>query len=102
MALCEVVPICAIKAYRGNIGLAALILNLGTGWKSVVSLTPQPLSLQRKNPITHWLGGWVFCRRDKSLAPDNTHYAIPAPQAGLVCMCTSQAAVMRNGMLYKL
>ena len=46
----EVVPVHAIKAYSGSVGVAAVILNLGTGWKLVVSLMPQPLSLQRKKP----------------------------------------------------
>ena len=46
----EVVPVHAIKAYRGSVGVVPLFLNLGTGWKLVVSLTPQPLSLQRKKP----------------------------------------------------
>jgi len=97
----EVVPAHAITTYRGSVGVDPLFLNLGTEWKLVVSLTPQPLSLQRKNPITHWIGGlvcpvWLFCRRDKSLALDNTDCAVPAPLAGLVCMYISHAVVMRN------
>jgi len=45
----EVVPVHAIKAYRGIVGVAALILNLGTGWKLVVSLSRFPC--REKNPL---------------------------------------------------
>jgi len=37
----------AMKSYWGSGGIAPRILNLGTGWKRVVSFTPG----------THWIGG---------------------------------------------
>jgi hypothetical protein len=47
-----------MKAYWGSGGIAARILDLGTRWRWVVSFTPRPLYPQRKNPSTHWIGGW--------------------------------------------
>jgi hypothetical protein len=38
-----VVPIHAMKAHRGSGGIAPLILDLGTKWRSAVNLTPRPL-----------------------------------------------------------
>ena len=32
-----------VKACMGSSGVAPLVLNLGTGWKLMVNLTPQPL-----------------------------------------------------------
>jgi hypothetical protein len=40
----------AIKAYWGSGGRAPRILDLGTRWRWVVSLTPQPLYSQGKSP----------------------------------------------------
>ena len=64
-----------MKAYWGSGGIAPLILNPGNRWRCVVSLMPWPFC-PRKDPVTHWIGGWVgmelvwaFWRRDKSLAP---------------------------------
>jgi len=37
------VPVHAMKAYKGNIYIAPFILNLGTGWRWVVSLMFWPL-----------------------------------------------------------
>jgi hypothetical protein len=51
----EVVPVYAVKAYRGSGCGAPLILNFGEGWRWVVnSALPSG-----ENPDTHWLGGWV-------------------------------------------
>jgi hypothetical protein len=37
-----------------------LILNLGTRWGWVVSITPQPRFIPgERTPGTHWTGGWV-------------------------------------------
>jgi hypothetical protein len=33
--------------------------NHSTRWEWVVRFTPRPLCFQRKNPGTHWTGGWV-------------------------------------------
>jgi hypothetical protein len=37
------VPVYSMKAYRGDKGAAPLMLNLGTVWRWVVKLAPQPL-----------------------------------------------------------
>jgi hypothetical protein len=37
-------------------------LELGTGWKIVVSFTPRPFYPQGRSPGTHWIGGWVGFR----------------------------------------
>jgi hypothetical protein len=43
---------------RGGIG--PLILNLGTRWRCVVSITPRPPFTPRERiPGTHCTGGWV-------------------------------------------
>jgi hypothetical protein len=39
-----------MKAYWGNSGIVPLILDLGTRWRWVVSLTPRPLYPQGKSP----------------------------------------------------
>jgi hypothetical protein len=39
----KVVPLYSMKAYRGNIGAAPLMLNLGIVWRWEVNLAPQPL-----------------------------------------------------------
>ena len=39
----KVVPVHAMKAYRGRRSIAALILNLGTRWRRVFNFTPRPL-----------------------------------------------------------
>ena len=52
------VPLHTMKPYRGNGGLAPLILNLGTRWRWAVNCTPRPLyprpwssGLGEKNPL---------------------------------------------------
>jgi hypothetical protein len=55
----KVVPVYAVKAYRGSGGVAPPILNLGTRWRWVVNSTPRPLCLRERTPGTHWLGYWV-------------------------------------------
>ena len=35
------VPVHAMKAYKGNRGMALLILNFVAGWSRVVNITPQ-------------------------------------------------------------
>jgi hypothetical protein len=50
----------AMKAYRGNEGIAPRILDLGTRWRWVVSFTVRPLYPQGKNPwypLDRTLGG---------------------------------------------
>jgi hypothetical protein len=46
-----VVPVYPMKTYRGNRGRAPLILNLGTSWRWVVNITPQPLYPPERDPI---------------------------------------------------
>jgi hypothetical protein len=45
---------------RGNI--ASCILNLGNGWRWVVSFTLRPLYSRGESTGTHWIGGWVSLR----------------------------------------
>ena len=63
-----------MKAYRGNRGIAPLILDHGTKWTWVINFTPRSLYL-RKNHGTHLIRGWVgpraginFWRRETFLA----------------------------------
>jgi hypothetical protein len=49
----------AMKTYWGIEGIAPCILDLGTRWRWVVSLTPRPLYPRERAPGTHWIGGWV-------------------------------------------
>ena len=47
----------AVKAYKGNIGIAPLILILGTSWRLLVSFTQPATFTSRKDP-----GGWMSLR----------------------------------------
>jgi hypothetical protein len=54
-----------MKPCRGSGSIAPLILNLGTRWRWVVSLTSQlleGLECESWNPPTHWIGNWVGAR----------------------------------------
>jgi len=46
----RVFPTCAIKACRGNIGIAPVILQLGARWRGMVSLMHWPLFPQGAVP----------------------------------------------------
>jgi hypothetical protein len=46
-----------MKAYGGTGCIDPCFLNLGTGWRWVVSFTPQPFTPRGKSMSTHWLGG---------------------------------------------
>jgi hypothetical protein len=48
----------AIKTYWGSGCIASRILDFGTKWWWVISLTPS-----ERAPGTHWIGGWVDPRR---------------------------------------
>jgi hypothetical protein len=39
--------------------IGPLILNLGSRWRKVVSLTLRPLDPSKERPWYHWIGGWV-------------------------------------------
>jgi hypothetical protein len=44
-------------------GEEVLLLNLGTRWGLVVSVTPRPrFTPGKRAPGTHWIGGWVGLR----------------------------------------
>jgi hypothetical protein len=47
----KVVPVQATKSYGGSRGIASLILNLGTRWRSMVNFTPRPLYLRNAGAI---------------------------------------------------
>jgi len=49
----------AMKAYWGSGGTAPSILDLGTRWRSVISLTTWPLYTQGIADGIHWIVGWV-------------------------------------------
>jgi len=53
-----IVPVRAMKAYRGRRIIAPLILDLGTWWRWVVNFKTCPLT-PGKNPGTDWKGDWV-------------------------------------------
>jgi len=53
-----VVPVHAMKAYRGRSGKTPFILNLGT-WRWPFNCTHRQLYTGGKAPGTHWTGGWV-------------------------------------------
>jgi hypothetical protein len=42
---------------------SSVILDLGNGWRWVLSFTSQPLHTSRRNHCTHWTGGWVFTQK---------------------------------------
>ena len=48
-----------MKAYKGNRGIAPLILNLDTGWRQVVNLTPPDVLSPGKKPDIRWIEDWV-------------------------------------------
>jgi hypothetical protein len=63
-------PVQAMKIYRGNAGIAPLILKLGTRWRWVVNFTSRPLYHLEIAPIPlnrslggHQLPVWKFGRR---------------------------------------
>jgi hypothetical protein len=43
----------------GDGGIAPRILDFGTRWRWVVSVTPRQLYPRERAPGTHWIGGWV-------------------------------------------
>jgi hypothetical protein len=52
-----------MKAPREEEVQLLLILNLGTRWGWLVSVTPRPrFTPGEKTPSTHWAGGWVAPR----------------------------------------
>jgi hypothetical protein len=98
-----------MKMYWGSGGIVPRLLDLGTGWKWVVSFTPRPLYPQGKSPGTHWIGGWVGPRaildtvvKRKILSPhrkSNSRTSIIQPVAN----CYTDwviTAVLRNKCLY--
>jgi hypothetical protein len=40
-----------MEAYRGNRGIAPLILHLGTAWRRVVNFIPRPLCPRESTPV---------------------------------------------------
>jgi hypothetical protein len=56
----KVIPLHAMEAHGGREVQLLLILNLGTRWGWVVSVTPWPrFTPGERTPSTHWIGGWV-------------------------------------------
>ena len=49
------VPVQALKVYKGSIGMAPFILNLGCGWRLVAPAVLSP----EKNLGKHWKVRWV-------------------------------------------
>jgi hypothetical protein len=50
-----------MKTY-GGADVSSTILNLSSGWRSLVSFTLWQLYPWRKSPGTLWLGGWMSPR----------------------------------------
>jgi hypothetical protein len=48
----KVVSVHAMKAYKGSVGIAPLIVNLGTSWTSLVIFTPRPLYAQKERSVS--------------------------------------------------
>jgi hypothetical protein len=49
-----------MEAHGGEEVQLLLILNLGTRWEYVVSVTPRPrFTPGERTPGTHWIRGWV-------------------------------------------
>jgi hypothetical protein len=57
--------------HMGKWRYSSTILDLGTRWRWVFSFTPLPLYPWGKSPGTHWIGGWVGPRREKSCIAGN-------------------------------
>jgi hypothetical protein len=47
----NVFPVFAMKAYSRSRGRDPPILNLDSGWRCLVSITPWPIYLQERNPL---------------------------------------------------
>ena len=69
-------PFHAMQAYRGSKGIAPLTLNLGTGWRRVVNVRPQPLYPRERAPLSTeqvavWAPEkvWTSWRREKVSCP---------------------------------
>ena len=76
---CIILTVRVIKAFMGSRGTAPLV-ELDTRWRWIVKFTPRTLYPLRKNPGTHWIGGWVGPRagldvfnRRKTPLPDSKH-----------------------------
>jgi hypothetical protein len=73
----KVVPVHAMKAYRGSGGIAPFILNLSTRWEvNCQHHTPAPSPLEKESlvPFEEEAGwapepAWEFWRREKSSCP---------------------------------
>jgi hypothetical protein len=51
-----------MKTFWGSGDIAPLILDFGTRWKWVLSLTPRPLYPAERTACTHCIGGWLGFR----------------------------------------
>jgi len=61
-----------MKEGRRSRGVAPLLLNLGTRWRSVVNFIPRPLYPRQRTAVpVHCGTGWVWSnrKRENSLAP---------------------------------
>jgi len=47
----KVIPVHAMKPYRGSRGTAPVILNHGARWRLVVNIMPRPLYPWKNNPV---------------------------------------------------
>jgi hypothetical protein len=66
----------AMKAYGGSGIIAPLILEVGTGWRWVVSFTPRPRTPRERAYGTHWIGGLVGPRTGLNAV---VKWKIPSP-----------------------
>lgn len=58
----QVVPVHTVKTYRGNRGIAPLILNLALGGGECLALCFDHFTPPGRNPNTHWIGGCMVPR----------------------------------------
>jgi hypothetical protein len=62
VAKVKIVPVHVMKAYRGSRSIAPLILNLGTRWWWVVSITPWTIYNREGTPVPNGIRCWVGLR----------------------------------------
>jgi hypothetical protein len=77
---CKTVHIQVMKIYRGSGGVAALILNLRTGWMQMVSPTTRPLYLCEEILGTYWIERYLLSRK---LSGHQSQYACFGKQKNL-------------------
>jgi hypothetical protein len=66
-----------VLSVRGSGRIALSILDLGTSWRWVVSVTPRPLYSGEGGLGTHWKGDWVSPRTDRHSVENSKLLTLP-------------------------